>query len=218
VDAYLSMGKLISDSLFEATWQGAFQHLEKQWAQSFRKQAFPLVALAPHPSQIERRWTQTGYVDLVRWLKEKNATVLILGGNDKAERELNAQMGKAMGEQVIDLTGKLSLCRWASILGEVDLLVAPDTGAVHIARALGTPVVGLYAVADPNLTGPYRAVEHCINEYPQALKKFLGAKETMDFHVRVHDSRAMTLINVDQVSTKIEMILANRYPKLFARI
>ena len=60
------------------------------------------------------------------------------------------------------------------MLSLADVLIAPDTGAVHIARAMGTPVVGLYAVASPKLTGPYRQMEYCVDRYPQAVKKYLG--------------------------------------------
>jgi heptosyltransferase I len=49
--------------------------------------------------------------------------------------------------------------RLAWILDKSNLLVAPDTGPVHVARALGTPVVSLFAHTNPWRVGPWRAYE-----------------------------------------------------------
>jgi len=104
------------------------------------------------------------------------------------------------------LTGKLSLSQWASVLSEVDLLVAPDTGAVHIANALSTRVVGLYAVANPQLTGPYNALDDCVNLYPTFIEKY-SPKNANNFHHRFHKCNAMEQIEPDIVWEKISKIL-----------
>ena len=49
--------------------------------------------------------------------------------------------------------------RVAWILERSALVLAPDTGPVHVARALGVPVVGLYGHTNPWRVGPYRAFE-----------------------------------------------------------
>jgi heptosyltransferase I len=54
------------------------------------------------------------------------------------------------------------LRRLVSLMEVCDLVVAPDTGPLHIARALGTPVIGLYGHTDPQRAGPYRAFEDLI--------------------------------------------------------
>ena len=64
---------------------------------------------------------------------------------------------------------------WASLLKEADLVIAPDTGAIHLANALGTSVVGLYAVANPLLTGPFKNLQNSVTNTPK-LKKFESAK------------------------------------------
>jgi heptosyltransferase I len=90
-------------------------------------------------------------------------------------------------------------------LGEVDILIAPDTGSVHIARAMDTPVIGLYAVASPGLSGPYQRMDYCVNRYPQAVETFLGKDdEHLPWNTRVHHADAMSLIEVTDVMQQLE--------------
>ena len=208
IEAYTSMAKLagVSRDSAKPDYSGAFKHLDKDWAQSYRIERRPLVALNPHPSKNERRWICSGYRSLVSSLVQRDCRVLILGGTGAIECKLNQEIFEENSENVINLTGSLSLLQWASLLSEVDLLVAPDTGAIHLANAFDTPVVGLFAVANPYLTGPYQKLEHSINKYPDAMREF-GEGNATDFHDRVHDSRAMELIKFNEVWDKVTELL-----------
>ena len=208
IEAYSSMAKLagVSRGSTEPDYSLAFRHLDIGWAQSYRVKGRPLVAINPHPSKEERRWVCSGYRSLVSSLVQKGCRVLILGGTEELERKLNQEMLEGNSEDVLNLTGSLSLVQWASLLSEVDLLVAPDTGAIHLANALGTPVVGLFAVANPHLTGPYQMLDHSINKYPDAMRNF-GKGNASDFHDRVHDSRAMGLIKFNEVWDQVTELL-----------
>jgi heptosyltransferase I len=209
VDAYYSLAReigLVADAEFP-DYSLAFRHLDKDWAKKFRSSDVPLVALHPHPSKIERRWTADGYRSLIAHLLGIGIKVLILGGHDPLEEKLNEELLTDLSADAINLTGKLSLVQWASILAEVDLLIAPDTGAVHLANALGTKVVGIYAVANPELTGPHQNLQFCVNKYPEACKQF-SESDPVDFHHRVHGSAAMKLIQFSEVQNKVQEALA----------
>ena len=93
---------------------------------------------------------------LIKTLLASNCTPLVIGGNDAEEQSFNFKVAKGFGSRVTNLTGSLDLTNWASLLKDADLVIAPDTGAIHLANALGTPVVGLYAVANPLLTGSFK--------------------------------------------------------------
>jgi len=200
--AYMQLGLLAGAPIVAPRWDIAFGHLSKEWALSFRESGRKFVALHPHASKLERRWNHDGYVQVVRSLLKENCGVVILGGNHELEKKLNREIANSFGPEVKNLTGELSLLQWASLLREVDLLIAPDTGAVHLAHALSTKVVGLYAVANPMLTGPFNGLDDCVNRYPQAVANFSG-KVDADYHHRVHDERAMGLIGFDDVWPKI---------------
>ena len=100
-----------------------------------------------------------------------------------------------------------TLSRKSRYLRQISLVVAPDTGSVHLARALGVPVVGLYAVANPSLTGPYLEQDYCVNKYHEAVEKYTSASKAWDYHDRVHHPDAMSLINADEVISQIEQAL-----------
>ena len=58
-------------------------------------------------------------------------------------------------EGALDLTGKTSLKTLAEVLRAADLIVCPDTGPMHLAAAVGTPVVALFGPTAPWRTGPF---------------------------------------------------------------
>jgi heptosyltransferase I len=209
VDAYYSLAREIGleGNAGSPDYSLAFGHLDKAWAKNFRSSDVPLVAIHPHPSKIERRWTIDGYRSLIAHLLGLGVKVLVLGGNDPLEEKLNDELTTDLNADAVNLTGKLTLVQWAAILAEVDLLIAPDTGAIHLANALGTKVVGLYAVANPELTGPHQNLQFCVNKYPEACKQF-SESDPVDYHHRLHGSGAMELIEPSEVQNKVQEALA----------
>ena len=108
----------------------------------------------------------------------------------------------------MNLCGKTTPKQLAALLSLVDVLIAPDTGAVHIARSMNTPVIGLYAVASPKLSGPYQQLDYCVDAYPQAVQKFLGKSfAQLAWNTRVHETKAMDLIEVAEVIEKLNAVL-----------
>ena len=138
---------------------------------------------------------------------EKKVTVCLFGGEGDEERSFNAELASYFPGEITDLTGKTSLPQWSALISQISLVVAPDTGSVHLARALGVPVVGLYAVANPSLTGPYLNQDYCVNKYNEAVEKYTSASKARDYHDRVHHPDAMSLIKADEVIGKIEQAL-----------
>ncbi len=110
--------------------------------------------------------------------------------------------------------GKSSLKRLTALLDEVDVLLSPDTGPLHIAQAMGTPVVGLYAVAPPEKTGPYFSQRWVVNKYPLAVKTILKKDPAkVSWHERVHSSNAMKLIEVSEVVSKLDELFSELFSK-----
>jgi len=133
---------------------------------------------------------------------------LLTGGNSPNELALCQRLGAIAPDRTLNLCGKTTPKQLAAILGQVDALIAPDTGAVHIARAMDTPVIGLYAVASSKLSGPYQRMEYCIDRYPQAVRKYLGEDpKQLPWNTRVHHPDAMSLIEVDDVMQQLARVL-----------
>lgn len=65
------------------------------------------------------------------------------------------QIGNLMKTRLISLAGKTTLRNLIAVLKQVSLVIGPDTGTLHIANAVGTPVIMYTGYADPNDTGPF---------------------------------------------------------------
>ena len=101
--------------------------------------------------------------------------------------------------------------RAAALLAEADFVICPDSGPAHMATALGTSVVGLYATSNPTRTGPYLSQKYTINRYPDAISRYLD-KNVADLRwgQRVRHPDAMDLITVADVVKKIDLFFEDR--------
>ncbi|MBJ6725943.1 lipopolysaccharide heptosyltransferase I [Geomesophilobacter sediminis] len=99
-------------------------------------------------------WAQTRWVELGREILDtfREASILLTWG-DQAERDRATEIAREIGPgaRVID---RYPLKALTAILKKVDLVVAGDTGPVHIAAAVGTPTVSIFRATDGKLTGP----------------------------------------------------------------
>lgn len=123
---------------------------------SGRRDGEPLVALQVGASKAIRQWPAASFTALATELTRAGARVLLVGGN--GDRPLAAAVAAAVGAGAIDTCGRTSVADLAALLARADVLVSGDTGPMHMAVAVGTPVVGLFfGPASPFDTGPYSA-------------------------------------------------------------
>lgn len=210
VDSFLSFVETLTGEPAAATWDLPVDDADLDWARGqLAALPKPWVALHPYASKAERNWLPERYADVVKQAVSRwGCGVLLTGGNAPAEVIQCGQLSRLAPGHVLNLCGQTTPKRLAALLSMADVLVAPDTGSVHIARAMGTPVVGLYAVASPQLTGPYRQLEYCVDRYPQAVEKYLGKDvRQLPWNTRVHHADAMSLIEVADVMRQLEKIL-----------
>jgi ADP-heptose:LPS heptosyltransferase len=113
----------------------------------------PLIALNPGASHPVNRWNPDSFAALARRLvRELQAEVILIGG--AVDIDLSRKIAEDCGVAVLDLTGKTDVLGLGGILQRCSLLVSGDTGPMHMATAVGTPVVALFGAADPARTGP----------------------------------------------------------------
>jgi len=115
----------------------------------------PRVALNVGASRAYKRWPADNWASVARALTESGQSAVFVGDKNDAETVTLVTPGLPGG--FLDLAGKTTLRELASVLAAVDLLVTADTGPMHIAVAVGTPVVALFGATDPARHGPYGA-------------------------------------------------------------
>jgi ADP-heptose:LPS heptosyltransferase len=103
------------------------------------------VVLHPGASVPARRPSAARTAALIAALADAGYRVVVTGSAD--ERELAGRVHRA--DQVVNLCGRTGLAQLASVLAGADVVVAPNTGAAHLAAATGTPVVSLFAPVVP---------------------------------------------------------------------
>lgn len=174
-----------------------------------QEQSSKIIAINPCTSKEERNWPLGNFVELANNLLANDACLVITGGSSQLELDAAAKLAEKLpNDRYINLCGRTDLLTSAAVLQASSLLISPDTGPAHLATALGTPVVGLYAVARPELTGPYLYQQFVVNAYPEACERFLGkSADQCGWHQRVHDHRAMSLITTEMALNAVEKAL-----------
>ena len=117
----------------------------------------PRVVLQLGAQNDLRRWPLAAFAHLAGGLLAQGVAVALTGSASERVlgRRLRRELGPA-GDQVCDLMGATDLEGLAGVLAGADLVVACDTGTLHLATAVGIPVLGLYmGPAQAHETGPY---------------------------------------------------------------
>jgi len=112
---------------------------------------------------------------------------------------------------VINQIGKDTLPELMALLEKADVLVSPDAGPVHMANAVGTPVIGLYAATNPERSGPYFSRQWCVNKYDEAARRYLGKPaDALPWHTKIERKDVMDLITVEDVIRKLDEFMRKR--------
>jgi len=101
-----------------------------------------IIALIPGTGWPENKWPISNYHQIALHFSKESFIVLLIGGEqDYIESETIAQESK----KVINLCGKLTVMESAACLNKCLLVISNDTGPMHLAYAVGTPVIALYS-------------------------------------------------------------------------
>jgi heptosyltransferase I len=153
-----------------------------------------------------RNWSAENYAAAANHARKKyDCRIILTGGSSDLERQYGIRIRDLCGPDVVNLVGKTTLKELLAVIEASDLVIAPDSGPVHMATTVGTPVIGLYATSNPGRTGPYLHRHLTVNRYPDATGRFLGkSPDRLRWGQRVRDPRAMDLIRLRDVNEKID--------------
>jgi len=182
-----------------------------------------LIGFNPGASTLSREWFPKYFIELGRRVLSQNPGARIILTGSPAESPLCREIARGIEEmgragkknsgkgaskseekgRVIISAGRLSLRETAAIIARLSVFVTGDTGPMHMAYALKTPVVALYAVSEPERTGPLQDRElHRIIKKPRTCDPCVSKKCTYQ--------ECMEQISVDEVYTAMEDILKSK--------
>jgi heptosyltransferase-1 len=113
-----------------------------------------LAVLHPGARWPSKLWPAVSWARLGDWLSREHGLRVAITGS-AADRGLATEILEQMQEPAVNLTGHTSLAELAAVLRRARLAVTTDTGAMHLAAALGTPVAALFGPTAPWRTGPF---------------------------------------------------------------
>ncbi len=164
----------------------------------------PVCAVVVGSSKAKKDWPAERYARLLEIIEaEFHYQTVLIGGPSARERATAAEVKRLTPAEPLDELGD-DLRRLVYIVDGCSLLVSPDTGPLHIARALETPVIGLYGYTNPKRSGPYQKYSELIVD---GYARYSGEEYPVSMDYR---SDGMERISVEMVLSKIELA-ANRY-------
>jgi lipopolysaccharide heptosyltransferase II len=114
----------------------------------------PTIGINPGGDRPNRRWSLEGYARVADQLIEQyGAKVLLLGG--PGEETLAQKIQGFMKGEAASLAGRLTLDELIYVISRMDLLITNDSGPMHIAAALKTPIVAIFGPENPVYARPY---------------------------------------------------------------
>jgi heptosyltransferase-1 len=128
----------------------------------------PRVALVPVSRGAHKNWPLEKFIETARGLRDRTGAALYLFGARSDQPACEAirtavDTGPA-GPRVENLAGRTSLVEMGSRLATMDLVVSNDSGPIHMAAAIGVPVLAIFGPTDPGRTGPYGSGHRVITE------------------------------------------------------
>ena len=117
------------------------------------------IAIQPGARWPNKRWPVEFFAELVRRLSQKfsDARFAILGDNE--DKPLGEIISRIEPERCLNLCGQTSLPEMVEWLRLSELMITNDTGPMHVAAALGKPLVALFGPTEPRRTGPYHQLD-----------------------------------------------------------
>jgi len=165
------------------------------------------LVIVPAASAAERNWLPERYAAVADYAYNRGFAVYICGGPGATEIALAQAVASHCKTPVRNLVGMSSLKQLFALIKQADMVIAPDTGPLHMAVAAGTPVIGLYAHSNPARTGPYGQPHHVADAYSQLLLQKLGNKAAQaPWGFRLKGDDLMAHISTEQVCNLFDQV------------
>lgn len=192
-------------------WDIPVSDADREFAALHLPGSQPTLIISPCSSHALRNWNVAGYARVAEHaIRRHGMRVLLCGGPSALERETGAAIEQACAEPLLNLIGKDTLKRACALLGRASAVLTPDAGPMHIANAMGTPVLGLHAATDSSRSGPYSDLRWSVDRYDAASRKFLGKPAAaLPWGKRIEFPGVMDLIETEAVIERLDALMAH---------
>jgi heptosyltransferase I len=175
----------------------------------------PTLIVSPCSSHELRNWSAQRYAAVADHAAARHRMrVLVCGGRSELERRYGEEICAHMRQPVVNLVGKDTLLEFLATLARATAVLTPDSGPAHMATAVGTPVVGLYAATNPARSGPYYSRQWCVDRYGLAARSLLGCDAgSLAWTTKIERPGVMDLVTVEDAVERLDALLAAGAPR-----
>ena len=200
LDAMASFLEPLGLSQTEVRWDIPIPAEAVDFAARQLPERVPTLLVSPCSSHRARNWRPERYASVMDHAARCGWRVLLCGGPSAYERDFGDAIAARCVSAPLDLIGKDSLKQFLALAQRADLVLAPDSGPMHMANAVGTKVLGLHAASNPNRSGPYSDRRWCVDRYDAAARKFRGkAAASLPWGSKLEYPGVMDLIETEAV-------------------
>jgi lipopolysaccharide heptosyltransferase II len=210
-DYALDVVKLLDIGVQEKEFFVSIDPRAQQWAREFFskagiKESDRVVVINPGASCPSKIWPAQRYAAVADALAAKGAKIILLAGPDGLDQNTARAVLGHMRTKAIDLIGKAPIPETASLFRRCSLVISADTGPMHIAAAVGAPVIAIFGRNQPGISpqrwGP-------VNANSFVLHKDVGCKECLAHDCKISFA-CLAAISVDDVLTAANRLLNSK--------
>lgn len=209
LDGFVAFAQALGVKEKPLAWHIPISEQAIEWAR-IKIDDKPTIIVVPAASKSYKNWTAEGYAKVIEHVIAKGFQVILAGSPAQVEVELAEKVTALCHSHLVNLVGQSSLKQMLALLKASKLVIAPDTGPAHMAVAVNTPVLGLYAHHNPLRTGPYLYQDFVVSAYQQAIEIESGKLlSELSWRSRVKDKSAMQLIQTSDVINMFDKMSVN---------
>lgn len=193
-------------------WDIPIPDAARAYAQDLIPDGDSALVISPCSSHRLRNWRAEYYAQVADYaITAFGMRVVLCGGRSALEKRMGEHIVAHMKQPCVNAIGKDTLIELLATLERATLLLSPDSGPAHMATAVGTPVIGLYAATNPKRSGPYLSRQLCVDKYDEAARALLGKPATeIPWTTKIEREGVMDLITPDDVIKKLQSFMMQR--------
>jgi heptosyltransferase I len=202
---FLEFPRALGIEVSRPRWDIPIETAARQWAREQLGNVRRTLLISPCSSHRLRNWSAEYYAATADFAQsELGLQVVLSGGPSQLELEMGDEIENLMQGECLNLVGKDTLEQSKALLEQADIVISPDSGPAHIASALETPVIGLYAATWSKRSGPYNSLDLCVDRFEQAAKKYRKREASeLRWGTRIEQAGVMDLIRPESVIERL---------------
>ncbi len=209
LQGFLAFARALGIGVEQPEWNWPITTAAREFVAKHVPDNKPVLLISPCSSHSLRNWSAKKYAEVADYAVNKlGMQVVLSGGLSELEKNMGEEIQHCMSTTVVNLIGKDTLQQSVALLHSADIVISPDSGPAHIADAVGTPVIGLYACTWSKRSGPYNSLDICVDKFEQAAEKYLHkAANELRWGTKIEQADVMELIEVNEVCQRLDRLV-----------